>query len=538
MGTVDVGIGHDDNAVIAQLREVGLLGIFVGANGNAQGTENVYHRVALKHLVVHCLLHVKNLSAQGQDGLEVSVTALLCRATCRVSLHEEQLTLGRVAAGAVGELAGQSATCQRRLALNAGSSCLGGMTGSGGKDNLLDNGLGLVGMLLKINVEGLAQTRLHSANHLGVAEFCLGLSLKLRLKDLNRDNGGESLTEVLGLNVNFHLVEHLAVLGIFLERRAQTAAETGEVGTTLNGVDVVDKGIDVLVKRGVIGHGNFHGDVALVGANVDNIVDERLLAGVDVAHKLIKTCAAKKLLAAGISLLVFLTQVGEGELYTGVQVGQVAQASGKDAILVDGGLGKDSGIGVELNGGAVLVAALAYHLNLAGGLAIGIFLAINLAATANLGTQVIAKRVNARNSHAVQATRHFVRTFIKFSTGMKHCHHHLKGRLVKFFMFVNGDSATVVANGYRIILANYHVNGVAKTGKSLVDGVVNHLTNKVVQSLNTRIANVHCRTLANCLKAFEHLNVMGRILFFFLLFSNLFVCHMIIFAFSFSRATQ
>ena len=65
-----------------------------------------------QHLVQARLLDVEDLAAQGQDGLEASVAALLGRAAGRVALDDVQLAPRRVALLAVGQLAGQG-TCPR-----------------------------------------------------------------------------------------------------------------------------------------------------------------------------------------------------------------------------------------------------------------------------------------------------------------------------------------------------------------------------------------------------------------------------------------
>ena len=61
-------------------------------------------------MVAHAL-DVQNLAAQGQDRLDVSATAVLGRAACRVALNDEELGELSVAHRTVGELAGQ----RRRL---------------------------------------------------------------------------------------------------------------------------------------------------------------------------------------------------------------------------------------------------------------------------------------------------------------------------------------------------------------------------------------------------------------------------------------
>ena len=92
-------------------------------------------------------------------------------------------------------------------------------------------------------------------------------------------------------------------------------------------------------------------------------------------------------------------------------------------------------------------------------------------------------------------------------------------------MLIDGDATAVVLNDNRVVLGNGHMNGVAKARQRLVDRVIHHLAHKVMQALHTGVANVHRGALAHCLKAFEHLNVMRRILLLFLLFSDFFVCH-------------
>ena len=59
--------------------------------------------------------------------------------------------------------------------------------------------------------------------------------------------------------------------------------------STLNGVDVVDKRIDVLFIGVVVGHGDLNRNVVFGVLNVDNVADERSLALVEIFHKFVKT---------------------------------------------------------------------------------------------------------------------------------------------------------------------------------------------------------------------------------------------------------
>lgn len=137
-------------------------------------------------------LHIKYLTAQGEDSLEMAVTALLGGATGGVSLDEEYLTVLRVFVRAVSELSGESATCHGVLALYALTCLTCRDTGSGSKDDLVADEFCLLGVLLQIVAECLTDSLLDGTSHLAVAELRLGLSLELWLSDLDADDCGES----------------------------------------------------------------------------------------------------------------------------------------------------------------------------------------------------------------------------------------------------------------------------------------------------------------------------------------------------------
>src|SRR5665647_1152730 len=104
---VHVGVGHDDDLVVAGLRDVELV-----AEAGADRADHGEDLVVGEHLVDARLLDVDDLAAQRQDRLEAAVARLLGRAAGRVALDEVDLAERRVFDGAVGELAGQSAARQ------------------------------------------------------------------------------------------------------------------------------------------------------------------------------------------------------------------------------------------------------------------------------------------------------------------------------------------------------------------------------------------------------------------------------------------
>ena len=84
--TVDVGVGHQDDLVIAQLLDVELV-----VDAGAQRGDERLDLVVLQHPVDAGLLDVEDLAADRQDRLDPRVAALLGRAAGRVALDDEEL---------------------------------------------------------------------------------------------------------------------------------------------------------------------------------------------------------------------------------------------------------------------------------------------------------------------------------------------------------------------------------------------------------------------------------------------------------------
>ena len=100
---VDVCVRHDDDAVVAQLADVEVL----GADSAAERRDHRLDFVAAEHLVEAGLLDVEDLALERQDRLEAAVAPLLGRSTCRLTFDDVEFALRGVAFLAVGQLARQ-----------------------------------------------------------------------------------------------------------------------------------------------------------------------------------------------------------------------------------------------------------------------------------------------------------------------------------------------------------------------------------------------------------------------------------------------
>ena len=101
---VDVRVGHDDDAVVAQL--VGV--VLVLADAGAQRRDQRGDLLRADELVEARALDVEDLALQRQDRLELAVAALLGRAAGGIALDQVELAQRRIALLAIGELARQA----------------------------------------------------------------------------------------------------------------------------------------------------------------------------------------------------------------------------------------------------------------------------------------------------------------------------------------------------------------------------------------------------------------------------------------------
>ena len=87
---------------------------------------------------------------------------------------------------------------------------------------------------------------LDEALDLGVAELGLGLALELRLAELDRDDGGQALADVVAGEVLVLVLEEVLLAREVVDELGHRRAEALLVGAALVGVDRVGVGVDRL----------------------------------------------------------------------------------------------------------------------------------------------------------------------------------------------------------------------------------------------------------------------------------------------------
>ena len=111
MRAVHIGVGHDDDALIAQIAR----GYFAPVPQPSACTRSLSSWFCCS-LPAPRAGHVQDLAAQGQDRLGGAVARLLGAAAGAVAFHQEDFGAFRRVTRAVGQLAGQAQLAGGRLA--------------------------------------------------------------------------------------------------------------------------------------------------------------------------------------------------------------------------------------------------------------------------------------------------------------------------------------------------------------------------------------------------------------------------------------
>src|SRR6185312_13317302 len=112
MGAVDIGVGHDDDALVTQL--VVLIAL---ARAAAERLNQIGDLLVLAQFVGAGAGDVENLATQRQNRLRLAVAGLLGGTAGAIAFDQENLSTLGGRARTIGELAGQSQLAGRALAV-------------------------------------------------------------------------------------------------------------------------------------------------------------------------------------------------------------------------------------------------------------------------------------------------------------------------------------------------------------------------------------------------------------------------------------
>ena len=340
-----------------------------------------------------------------------------------------------------------------------------------------------------------------------VEQLDLGLRLELRVRQLDADDRGQALAGVLAGEVGVGIFQQVLPLGPVVDGAGQRRAQPGQVRAAVGGVDGVGEGehrlvVAVVVLDGGLDHVAF--DFLL---DVDRLVEHFAIL-VQVAHEAANAAFEVERHPACAVVGALITEF-DGQ--AAVEERHLAEAlfqrlKPEVGLLEDDRVGHEGGAGA---GGAVGHDADCLQVGLRHAALVA--LEVHLAADADLHLQPFRQGVHGRDADAVEAARDLVRAAAELAAGVQLGHDGFQRRLAGLFVDVHRDAAAPVLHGDGAILVDRDGDAVAVTGHGLVDRVVHHFVDGVVQRLDVGAADVHAGATPHCLQSFEDLDIVSGI---------------------------
>ena len=403
---------------------------------------------------------------------------------------------------AVGQLAGKRRVLERALASCQLARLARGLSRVARGDGLRDDlaGLGLV--LLEELSQPLVDDSLDETRDSGVAELGLRLAFELRVAELDRDDRGKTLAGVLALEVVVLLLEQAFAARVLVERPRQRRPEPLQMRATLGRVDVVRKREHGLHVRVVPLHRDLDRALVALALEVDDVLVDGVLRLVDVRDEVADPALVEELVRLTARALVAQHDAET----TGEESGLAEALQQRCRIVIR--LVEHLGVGEERDGRPGLVlAGDADRLHLACRIATSELLAVHLAVASHLRDQPLGERVHDRDTDSVESSRDLVAVAAELSAGVQLREDDRQRGQSLLGNDVDRDAGTGIADGHGVVRMDGHVDQVVASGERLVDRVVDHLVDEVMQAARARRADVHARSQTNGLEALEDSDV-------------------------------
>lgn len=183
------------------------------------------------------------------------------------------------------------------------------------------------------------------------------------------------------------------------------------------------------------------------------------------------------------AVLVPLAFVQQVQVDAFVQECQLTQAVGQDVVLVFRREREDTAVGFEGDRGSAIIAG-ADHFDRRSRSAFAVRLAEYFAVAVDFGDEQRRECVHARNTHAVQTARNLVAALVELAARMEHGEHDFECGLALFFVEVGRDASAVILDCDRVVFVDRNVDVGTVSCQRLVDRVIHHLVNQVVQTFS------------------------------------------------------
>ncbi len=192
VGPVHVGVGHDNDAVVTQVFQAEVI-----ANAGPHGGDEGPDFVIAQHSIQMRPFRVQNLPPQGQNGLEAAIPAHLGAAAGAITLDNVKLGQAGIPFRTVGQLAGQGHRGEGVLANDQIPRFSGRFSGPGRGLAFVHDDLGFFRVGFQVDIGDIGHHRLDRIANVGIHQFDFGLTFKLRVGVLNRNDGRQPFPNII-----------------------------------------------------------------------------------------------------------------------------------------------------------------------------------------------------------------------------------------------------------------------------------------------------------------------------------------------------
>ena len=356
-------------------------------------------------------------------------------------------------------------------------------------------------MLLEPARHALVDQSLDDRGHLGADQLVLGLRGELGVRHLDGQHAGQALAHVLAGELDLVAFDDAGVLGIFVDGPGKRGAEARQMGAAVALRDVVGEAETGLVVAVVPLHGALHRHRSALGAGDDGRRMDRGLGSVEIADERLEPAVVVQLLLDQLGAAL----VAQHDPHAGIEKGQLPEPvlERREREL---GLGEDAHRRHEGELGAapavLRAAGREWCRRLAAVLEADEVLGI---VAPDDEVEPIGERVDHRDADAVQPARDLVAVLVELAAGMQHGHDHLGRRDAFALVHVDRNAAAIVGHRHRAVGVERHLDLVGVACQHLVDGVVDHLEDHVVQARAViRVADIHAGSQPHGLEPLQH----------------------------------
>ena len=282
MRPVYVGIRHDDDLVVPELRDVEVIAVAF-RKAAAEGVDHGLDLGVCQDLIDAGLLHIEDLASNREDGLVHAVSRHLGAAAGRIALHDEDLAFVRLSAGAVGQLSvgieGKLLPDQQiGLGLFFRLPYLRRFFGAA------DHGLEDFEVPVKIVNDLISRHLAHCLGRVLVVQLGLGLSLEPGIRVLDGDDRRHSVSDIGSREIGVLFLECSQLPGVVIDDLGKNGLKAGQMRAALRIVDVVAESEHIFVELIDKLERPFDGDLVAHSLEVDD-VRQRLLGLIERANK-------------------------------------------------------------------------------------------------------------------------------------------------------------------------------------------------------------------------------------------------------------